>query len=401
MTQDPVRRRLLLKLKKYSFLIAMLPLALPALLLSAGTATDLINVFAWGVPVVVFGLIPLLDVVLGQDALNPDEQSDVPHMNSERFYQVITLGWVAAFAVLLVWAMQVLASGVFTVPGAIGWVFSIGIVGGLGINVAHELIHKDGTFETRAGGLLLALVCYGGFKVEHLRGHHVHVSTPGDASSARYNQSLYQFLPQAYGRNFLNAWRLEAEKLRRKGRSPVSWHNELVWWYGISLLVLAGFTATFGWLGAGYFLGQSFIAFTLLEVVNYLEHYGLHRRMLENGRYERTLPEHSWNSSYFLTNVFLFHLQRHSDHHAFAKRRYQVLRHHDVAPQLPAGYASMVVLALLPPLWKKVMNPRVEAYYKGEEHQLSEEPGGSKDTRRSGTHGDISTAVPGNEVRSV
>ncbi len=370
LNRSPVRRRLLLNLKKYSFLIAMLPLALPGLLLAAGEATGLINVFAWGVPVVVFGIIPMLDKLLGQDAVNPDEQADVPRMNSERFYQVITLGWVAAFLVLLAWGLHVLASGIFSVPGAIGWTFSIGIVGSLGINVAHELIHKDGKLETRAGGFLLALVCYGGFKVEHLRGHHVHVSTPDDASSSRYNQSLYNFLPQAYAHNFINAWRLEAQKLERKGQPALHWRNELIWWYGISTLALTACTVAFGWLGVAYFLGQSFIAFTLLEIVNYLEHYGLHRRRLENGRYERTGPEHSWNSNYFLTNVLLFHLQRHSDHHAHAKRRYQVLRHHEIAPQLPAGYSTMIVLALFPPLWKKVMNPRVEAYYQGEEHQL-------------------------------
>ncbi|EMP56330.1 alkane 1-monooxygenase [Marinobacter santoriniensis NKSG1] len=369
--RDAVRRRVLLTLKKYSYLIAMVPLVLPPLLLAAGQATDLVNLFSWGVPVVVFGIIPVLDFLLGKDSLNPDEEVDVPRMNGEAFYRFITLGWVAAFAALLVWSMLELASGTFSVAGGIGWIVSVGIVGGLGINVAHELIHKDGKLETRAGGLLLSLVCYAGFKVEHVRGHHVHVSTPEDASSSRYNQSLYEFLPQAYVRNFLNAWKLEAQRLQRKGHSALSWRNELIWWYTISAAVLVGFTLAFGWLGAAFFLGQSFVAFTLLEIVNYLEHYGLHRRKLENGRYERTTPEHSWNSNYFLTNVFLFHLQRHSDHHAYAKRRYQVLRHHEVAPQLPAGYSTMIVLALFPPLWKKVMNPRVEAYYDGEEHQLA------------------------------
>ncbi len=371
MSQDPARRRLLLILKKYAFVISMLPLAIPALLMAAGLALDMVNLFAWGAPVVVFVIIPVLDWLLGQDALNPDEVEEVPVMNKDRFYKFLTLSWVVLFAGLLVWSMTLLGSGMFSTLGAIGWIFSIGIVGGLGINVAHELIHKDDRLETWAGGFLLSLVCYGGFKVEHLRGHHVHVSTPEDASSSRYNQSLYHFLPRAYVRNFLNAWKLEAQRLERKGLKPVSWRNELIWWYGLSVLALVAFTVAYGWLGAAFFLGQSFVAFTLLEIVNYLEHYGLHRRKLENGRYERTTPEHSWNSNYFLTNVFLFHLQRHSDHHAYAKRRYQVLRHHEVAPQLPAGYATMVVLACIPPLWKKVMNPRVEAYYKGEEHQLA------------------------------
>ncbi|MBU2953644.1 alkane 1-monooxygenase [Marinobacter sp. F3R08] len=368
--REAARRRLLLTLKKYSYMIAMVPLVLPPLLLAAGHATGLVNLFSWGVPVVVFGIVPVLDLLLGKDSMNPDEEADVPRMGGECFYRIMTLAWVPGFATLLVWGMLEMASGTFSPAGSAGWIVSIGIVGGLGINVAHELIHKDGRFETRAGGFLLSLVCYAGFKVEHLRGHHVNVSTPEDASSSRYNQSLYNFLPQAYVRNFLNAWKLETERLQRKGLKALSWRNELIWWYSISALVLAAFTIAFGWLGTAFFLGQSFIALNLLEIVNYLEHYGLHRRKLENGRYERTTPKHSWNSNYFLTNVFLFQLQRHSDHHAWGKRRYQILRHHDFAPQLPAGYAAMVVLALFPPLWRKVMNPRVEAYYRGEEQQL-------------------------------
>ncbi|WP_191965252.1 alkane 1-monooxygenase [Marinobacter halotolerans] len=367
---ESARRRVLLTLKKYSYLIAVVPLVLPLLMLEAGRATGWLNLFAWGVPVFVFGIIPVLDLILGKDALNPDEERDTPRMNSELFYRIITVGWVPAFAVMLGWSLYVFATEPFSLVGSIGWVVSIGIIGGLGINVAHEMIHKDEKLETMAGGVLLSLVSYAGFKVEHLRGHHVHVSTPEDASSSRYNQSLYDFLPQAWVRNFMNAWRLEAKRLNKKGLSGFHWRNELIWWYSLTALALVASTVAFGWLGAVFFIGQSFVALNMLEVVNYLEHYGLHRRKLENGRYERTGPEHSWNSNYFLTNVFLFHLQRHSDHHAWAKRRYQVLRHHDIAPQLPAGYATMFVLAFIPPLWKKIMNPRVEAYYEGESHQL-------------------------------
>ena len=257
LSTESARRKVLLTLKKYSYLIAMLPLALPPLLLAAGQATGWVNLFAWGVPVVVFGIIPILDLLLGKDALNPDEEADTPRMNTELFYKFITLGWVAAFAVLLVWSMFVLASGLFNVAGGIGWIFSVGIVGGLGINVAHELIHKDGKLETWAGGFLLSLVSYAGFKVEHLRGHHVHVSTPEDASSSRYNQSLYNFLPQAYARNFINAWKLEAKRLEKKGHNALSWRNELIWWYSITALAFTAFTVAFGWLGAVFFLGQS------------------------------------------------------------------------------------------------------------------------------------------------
>ena len=178
---------------------------------------------------------------------------------------------------------------------------------------------------------------------------------PEDASSARFGQSVYQFLPHAYKYNFLNAWRLEAVRLRKKGLPVFGWQNELIWWYLLSLALLVGFGWAFGWLGMVFFLGQAFVAVTLLEIINYVEHYGLHRRKGEDGRYERTNHTHSWNSNFVFTNLVLFHLQRHSDHHAFAKRPYQALRHYDDSPQMPSGYAGMVVLALIPPLWRAVM----------------------------------------------
>jgi alkane 1-monooxygenase len=332
------------------------------------------NVWPWFVMIVVFGVIPVLDFIVGRDPANPDEAVQVPQLEQQRYYRVLSLATVLGLLGMLGWAGWVFVSHeAWSWVGQLGWVLSVGTVtGAIGITVAHELIHKDPALEQNAGGLLLAAVCYGGFKIEHVRGHHVHVSTPEDASSSRYGQSLYDFLPHAYKHNFMNAWKLEAERLKRKNMPALHWRNELIGWYLISALFLLGFTLAFGWLGALFFLAQSVVAFTLLEIVNYVEHYGLHRRKLENGRYERTNPTHSWNSNFLLTNLFLFHLQRHSDHHAYAKRRYQVLRHFDDSPQLPNGYAGMIVLALFPPLWRAVMDPRVRAYYAGEEHQLTD-----------------------------
>ena len=362
----------MLALKSIGYWFWVIPVAL--LPLSYKLSLNSANPDAWAflVPLVIFGLIPVLDAIIGRDPANPDEAQQVPVMEQQAYYRWLTLASVAGLLGILLWSGWILATySAWSWIGQLGWVLSVGIImGGIGITVAHELVHKDSALEQNAGGLLLAAVCYAGFKVEHVRGHHVHVSTPEDASSSRYGQSLYSFLPHAYKHNFLNAWKLEAERLKRKGLSPLSRHNELIWWYALSGVFLLGFTIAFGWLGALFFLGQSFVAFTLLEIVNYLEHYGLLRRKLDNGRYERTNPNHSWNSNYLLTNLFLFHLQRHSDHHAYAKRRYQVLRHYDESPQLPNGYAGMVVLALIPPLWFAVMNPRVRAYYAGEEHQL-------------------------------
>ena len=363
----------MLQLKKWCYLLFLVPTLAPFI-------SDILirqmghqNYFSYLTVFLVFGLVPLLDLIIGKDPVNPTEEDQVPRLANEPYYKLLTALFVPLYLLLLFWSTSIFVSAGFNLAGQIGWVLSMGTVGALGITVAHELIHKDAKEERYLGGILLSMVTYGGFKVEHLRGHHVNVSTPLDASSSRYNESLYHFLPKAYWHNFKNAWALEKDRLNKKGLSAYSLSNELVLWYGLSLiwcLICVGF---WGWMGGVFFVAQSFIAFTLLEIVNYLEHYGLHRRKLDNGRYERIKPEHSWNSNYFLTNLFLFHLQRHSDHHANAKRRYQVLRHYDQAPQLPAGYPTMVLLALIPPLWFKVMNPRVQAYYQGEQHQLTDQ----------------------------
>lgn len=361
----------MLKFKKWAYPLFWL-MMLPMWYL-AGTAGEngTQNYWAWYLYFFIFGLIPIADYLLGQDPSNPDEHTQVPTMSEEKIYRVFTLVMAVLWFVVLFYSGHLFISNDYNLLGQIGWIISVGTVGGIiAINLGHELVHKDPKIENWTGGLLLASVCYAGFKVEHVRGHHVKVSTPEDASSASYNQSLYHFLPRAFYHNFLNAWRLEKEHLERKGLKNVSRHNELIWWYGFSALLAVAFGLLFGWMGVLFFLAQGFVAAFTLEVINYVEHYGLHRRQDANGRYERTTPAHSWNSNYFLTNIALFHLQRHSDHHAYAKRRYQVLRHYDESPQLPAGYATMYALAFFPPLWRKVMNPRVEAYYEGEMDQL-------------------------------
>jgi alkane 1-monooxygenase len=242
-------------------------------------------------------------------------------------------------------------------------VLSQGVVSGvLSINVAHELIHKPGRAEQWMGGLLLSLVGYQGFKIEHLRGHHVHVSTPLDASSARFGQSLWNFLPQAMWRNGINAWRLEAQRLHRAGRGALHWRNELLWWNAIWIGFAAIAASMFGLAGLAFFLLQGFFAALSLEIINYVEHYGLERQALGEGRFERPNHLHSWNSGYRLSNAILFHLQRHSDHHETPRRRYQSLLHHDDSPQLPGGYAAMFVLAMFPPLWFRLIDPRVRSH---------------------------------------
>lgn len=346
----------LFTLKKYAYLIFLIPTLMPFAALFLGFHLSMPNLFAYATILVIFGLLPVLDYVIGHDSVSPSEDEQ-KILDQQLYYRWLTLLCLPLLYTLVFLGAAVFSSAYFNLWGKIGWVLSVGIVtGGIGIVVAHELVHKNTWYEKNSGGLLLALVCYGTFKVEHLRGHHVCVGTELDASTAKYNQSLYSFLLQTFRHNFINGWRLEILRLKNKGLSPFSMQNELLCWYGVSITIAALLTFLFGWQALAFFLLQSFVAITLLEITNYIEHYGLQRKKLANGRYEHVTPMHSWNSDYLLSNLILFQLQRHSDHHVAAKRRYQSLIHKQTSPQLPAGYPTMVLLALVPPLWYKIIH---------------------------------------------
>ena len=353
---QPLRRHTVIQLAGF-FPVLVVPLLLPIgrWMIDAGLPAW---IGAWFPLAFLFVLLPALDYLIGVDTRNPDDDS-ADWLESRLSFRLLTWLCLPVYIALLLWsaAQWVQLDGM---AARLGWLLSQGVIGGvLAINVAHELIHKRERIEQALGGILLACVGYCGFKVEHLRGHHVHVSTPEDSSSARFGQSLYHFLPRALWRNQRNAWRLEAERLQRLGLPALHWRNELVGWYGLWLLMALGFALWLGLPGLLFFLAQGLLAGITLEIINYVEHYGLERQALGNGRYERVTHHHSWNSGYWLTNRLLFQLQRHSDHHANARRRYQALRHHDDSPQLPGGYAAMLLLALVPPLWRRVIHPRI------------------------------------------
>lgn len=348
--------------KALAFLLVFL---VPALMPAAawlGTATGRPGLMAWFPLFFLFVFLPALDYVLGHDPANVPAARE-REVATRPWFKALTLACLPVQLALLAWSGHWFVHADFGVGGMAGWLLSQGVVGGiLAINTAHELVHKDGGLEPWAGGVLLASVGYHGFKIEHLRGHHVHVSTPEDASSARFGQSLWDFLPRALWRNTANAWRLEARRLQGRGLPALHWRNEMIAWSLIWLGFVVAFAAWLGPAGLAFFLLQGLFAAGSLEVINYIEHYGLERRREADGRYERTTHLHSWNSDFALSNLLLFQLQRHSDHHAFPKRRYAILRHHADSPQLPGGYSAMFVLALLPPLWHRVIDPRVLAF---------------------------------------
>ncbi len=348
--------------KAFCFLLVFLVPAQMPLAAWLGERSGHPDAMAWFPLLFLFVLLPSLDYLIGHDPINVPQERE-RQVAQQRWFRALTLLALPVQLALLAWSGSWFVSAPLGPVGMAGWLLSQGLVGGiLAINTAHELIHKDGRLEPFAGGLLLASVGYHGFKIEHLRGHHVHVSTPQDASSARFGQGLWNFLPRALWRNTRNAWSLEAERLRSRGLAVLSLHNEMLRWTLVWLAFAAAAWWAWGGMGLAFFFLQGLFAAGSLEIINYIEHYGLERQRLADGRYERTTHLHSWNSDYALSNLMLFQLQRHSDHHAFPKRRYAVLRHHPDSPQLPGGYSAMFVLALCPPLWRRVIDPRVRAF---------------------------------------
>jgi alkane 1-monooxygenase len=341
------------------FITASLPLQ-SACMMRAGMPADLA---AWWPLLVIFGIVPLLDLAGGRELRNPIDPAEVQRLERQRGFRLLTWACLPVWLGLLTFCIAWFTLMPMGIAGQVGWLLSTGVIGGiLAINVAHELIHKAGWLEPWLGGIALTSVGYPGFKIEHLRGHHVHVSTPGDTSSAARGESVYRFIARGLTVNPRTAWQLEAERLGRRGRSAWSLHNEMLRWWLLWLAMLVLTAVLSGFAGTAFFVAQGVVAASTLEVINYIEHYGLRRARDAQGRYERVTHLHSWNASERLTNWLLFQLQRHSDHHAHARRRYQVLLHHPDSPQLPAGYAAMFVLALIPPLWRKIMDPRVDRH---------------------------------------
>jgi len=347
-------------LKKLGFFTAFI---LPALVVT-GYYLD----GGWNYLAILFSfiLLPLIDQYTGIDTSN--ESDSVAKIKGEEFYyRFVTYVWTYFQIGFVVWGCYIIGTGsINTAIEWIGFVISFALVtGGIGITVAHELGHKKSSIERFYSNALLMTVCYMHFYIEHNRGHHVWVATPEDPATARKDENFYTFWVRSVFTGYAHAWKLEIEALQRKGLPSFHWKNSMIWFAFLPIIFCAFITIIFSyttgrvlWEIPVFFFSQSIIAFTLLELVNYVEHYGIVRNEID-GKYERVNPIHSWNASHLLSNFFLFQLQRHSDHHANAIKRYQVLNHYDISPQLPYGYPTMILIAAVPPLWFSMMNKRL------------------------------------------
>jgi alkane 1-monooxygenase len=349
---EPYRDR-----KRYAWLLSILvPCTVgfgPLLMLSTGDPRAL-----W-IPVAFFYVVaPLLDWLMGEDRSNPPE-SAVPALDADLYYRRVTYLLVPVLWVAFIFSAWFVVH--FNLPwyGVLAMVMITGSVGGFCINLGHELGHKNTRLERWLAKIVLAPTAYGHFFIEHNRGHHRDVATPADPASSRMGESIYRFVLREMPGAFKRAWKLESDRLRQAGQPVWSLQNEIL---QPALITLALWSALTLWLGVQillFLVVASFWANFQLTSANYIEHYGLLRQQRSPGKYEVCQPYHSWNSNHIFSNWALFHLQRHSDHHAHPLRRYQSLRHFDNLPTLPSGYFGMFTIAYFPPLWRYVMDERL------------------------------------------
>lgn len=301
---------------------------------------------------------PLFDWLFGEDDNNPPEVL-VPQLEQDRYYRILTYLTVPLHFIVFFGCAIWVGTQDLTWWGFLALTIAVGFADGFAINTGHELGHKRTKLETNLAKIVLAVPAYGHFWIEHNRGHHRDVATPEDPASSRMGESIYKFARREIPGACRRAWIIENERLDRKGVPLWSLRNEILQSYLLTLVMQIGLIATFGWIMLPFLILHNFFSWWVLTSANYIEHYGLLRNRQPDGKYERCQPHHSWNANHKYSNLLLFHLQRHSDHHANPTRRYQALRHFEDLPQLPCGYYGMYIIAYIPWLWYRILDARL------------------------------------------
>ncbi|HEY6619702.1 MAG TPA: alkane 1-monooxygenase [Steroidobacteraceae bacterium] len=320
-----------------------------------------------------FVIIPLVDALMGEDRHNPPEEV-VRHMAQDNYYRILLyVGIILLFASFFTVAWFL---GTFRVPW---WAYTVlalgtGFQSSGAILLGHELGHKNNRADRIAAQVANGLVGYGHFCIEHNVGHHVHVATPEDCASARMGESIYKFVRREIPGAFRRGWHHERERLAKQCHGPFTWHNPILLSWTLTLAVGAALIAMFGWVLLPFLIIHHVYAWYGLTQANYVEHYGLLRQKMPNGRYEACKPHHSWNTNHIFSNLLTFHLQRHSDHHANALRPYQTLRDFEELPRLPSGYPGSFGLAAFPSQWFKIMDPKLMRWAQGDISKLNVDP---------------------------
>lgn len=317
------------------------------------------GLFTYLTPVYTFVLIPVLEMIFPIDSRNISEEESENKLKNKLFDYVLYLNLPIVYG-LLIYTLIIVTSWPIETYEFIGLILSLGITFGVnGINAGHELGHRQSTNERYLGKALLLPSLYMHFYIEHNFGHHLNAATQEDPATARYNQSVYSFWITSVFRQYYNSWNIQKKLLKNSSLPFFSLKNDMLWYSFFQVIYLILIYVVFGYTGFVFALFSAITGFVLLETVNYIEHYGLLRLKTASGRYEKIKETHSWNSNHVIGRIILYELTRHSDHHYKTSKKYQVLDCHEDSPQMPYGYPSSMVLALIPPVWFHIMNKRI------------------------------------------
>jgi alkane 1-monooxygenase len=318
------------------------------------------SILSYTTVIIIFGLVPFIEVLLPKNE-TPYDQEEKNRRNSNRLFDYLLYLNLLFVYVIIGLFIYTITNNTYTNSSLIGWILSTGIVlGSSGINVAHELGHRKNKKDQFLAKILLLPNFYMHFFIEHNKGHHRYVSTPKDPATARYNEVLYVFWVRSIVQSYFSAWRIQLNELAKKNTSFLSFKNEMLLYHiAQTIYLLIIFYVTNSFQITIYALAIGFVGILLLETINYIEHYGLVRKQIGTDRWEKVQPWHSWNANYEVGRILLYELTRHSDHHYKSTKKYQTLEHQIASPQLPLGYPGSMLMALIPPLWFWVMNPRI------------------------------------------
>ena len=350
--------------KRWLWCLSVLSPTVPSLavLLLAWTANPL---FALMPVIVYFGVVPLLDALIGEDMNNPPDEV-VEALSADPYYRFLLYLALPVFWISFLASMWAIATLGLPLWANLALAVGAGVASGSGLTVGHELGHKPDWPAQLGAKLVNAVTGYAHFCIEHNRGHHIMVATPEDPASARFGENVYRFALRELPGTARRGWAMERDRLTKKGLPFWHWRNDLLQGYAITLAVAIALALWLGPWVLPFVVLHHFVGWLQLTLANYVEHYGLLRRKLPSGRYEPCQPHHSWNTNHIASNLMLFHLQRHSDHHANPLRPYQALRNFAELPRLPSGYPGCYFLAHIPPLWRSIMDPKVMAWAGGD-----------------------------------
>lgn len=338
--------------KKAYFFVYTLPI-------TVAFAFNMSGLFTFLPMIIFYGLVPIIELMLPANHTNPENMDS---RKGNLFFDGVLYLAVPVQVGFLFYFFHLLSVNTYTPLEYVGLSLSMGLMCGVfGINIAHELGHRTNRFEQLLAEILLLTSLEMHFMPYHNNGHHHNVATPNDPATARKGETLFAFWFRSQIGSYFQAWSLEKKRLKKNGKSVFSLRNKALTYTLVQLLFIISIYQFYGGLVVGFFMAASLFGILLLETVNYIEHYGLLRNKNENDRYERVQHHHSWNSDHPLGRAMLFELSRHSDHHYKASKKYQTLLSLPEAPQMPTGYPGMMLLSLVPPLWFRLMNKKLES----------------------------------------